>query len=292
VTWNGTVPFEIKAIKAQPDGFLLSFTQPVDPVLAAKTSSYAITSFTYRYHHLYGSPIIDAAPAPILKAIVADDGLSVRLAVACLRQYYIHEIKARGIRRADQPGQSAALVHDTAYYTLNQIPSGPRIAPAKALEDLCASVAAAAQAAPGPSPKHPTGMPVTWGGAVEQVLNIETKSGLKFEPNELSVKAGEHLCIVLHNGDDMLHNFVLTNPGKGQTIGALSLSLGIDGPAKNYVPDSPDVLYHTQLLQPNGSDVIYFTAPQLLGNYDFICSFPGHYALMHGILHVVAKKLP
>ena len=220
VVWNGAVPFEIKEIKAEPDGFLLSFTQPVDPVLAAKTSSYAITSFTYRYQHLYGSPIVNAMPAPILKAIVAPDGLSVRLAVACLRQYYIHEIKAPGVRRAVE---TATLVHDTAYYTLNQFPDGPRIAPAQALEDLCTTVKAAAAVVAGPTPKHPSEMPLTWSGAAERVITIETKSGLKFEPNDLSVKAGTRLCIVLHNGDDMLHNFVLTKPGKGQSVGALSL---------------------------------------------------------------------
>jgi azurin/glucose/arabinose dehydrogenase len=284
VVWNGTVPFEIKDIAAQPDGFLLHFTQPVDPLLAAKTSSYAITSFTYRYHHIYGSPIINAAPAPVLKAVVADDRMSVRLAVACLRQYYIHEIKAPGVRSA----AVETLVHDTAYYTLNQIPVGPRLAPAQALDELCAATAVTA-AAMGPSPKHPDGLPDGWGGAAEHVYTLETKSGLKFEPNELSVTAGAHVCIVLHNGDDMLHNFVLTKPGKGQTVGALSLSLGIDGPAKNYVPDTDDVLFYTRLLQPNGSDAIYFTAPAEPGSYDFICSFPGHYALMHGQLRVTPK---
>jgi len=55
------------------------------------------------------------------------------------------------------------------------------------------------------------------------------------------------------------------------------------------VPDSEDVLFHTQLLEPNGSDAIYFVAPQTPGDYDFICSFPGHYALMHGQLHVSPK---
>jgi azurin len=86
----------------------------------------------------------------------------------------------------------------------------------------------------------------------------------------------------------MLHNFVLCAPGTGQSIGAAAMALGLDGPAKNYVPDSTDVLYHTALTQPGSSDRILFTAPTTPGDYDYICSFPGHSALMRGTLHMTA----
>jgi azurin len=55
------------------------------------------------------------------------------------------------------------------------------------------------------------------------------------------------------------------------------------------VPDSADVLFHTSVVQPETSDTIYFIAPSTPGDYDFICSFPGHAALMKGILRVEAK---
>jgi azurin len=84
----------------------------------------------------------------------------------------------------------------------------------------------------------------------------------------------------------MLHNFVLCAPGRGQAVGTAALALGLDGAAKNYVPDSPDVIVHTALTQPGGSDTIYFTAPAAPGDYDYICSFPGHSVLMKGILRV------
>jgi azurin len=87
----------------------------------------------------------------------------------------------------------------------------------------------------------------------------------------------------------MLHNFVLCAPGKGQIVGAAALTFGLEGAEKNYVPDSADVLFHTALTQPGASDTIFFTAPTTPGDYDFICSFPGHAALMKGVLHVTAK---
>jgi azurin len=55
------------------------------------------------------------------------------------------------------------------------------------------------------------------------------------------------------------------------------------------VPETPDVLFHTAITQPETSDTIYFVAPTTPGDYDFICSFPGHSAIMKGILRVTAK---
>ena len=40
IDWNGTVPFEIKEINIKPEGFLLTFTKPVDQKIAAKTDTY------------------------------------------------------------------------------------------------------------------------------------------------------------------------------------------------------------------------------------------------------------
>jgi azurin len=52
------------------------------------------------------------------------------------------------------------------------------------------------------------------------------------------------------------------------------------------VPESSNVLYHTALTQPDSTDTIYFIAPTSPGDYDYICSFPGHSVLMNGIMRV------
>jgi azurin len=84
----------------------------------------------------------------------------------------------------------------------------------------------------------------------------------------------------------MLHNFVLCAPGRGQAVGEAALALGIDGNAKNFVPDTDDVLYHTALILPETADTIFITAPTKPGDYDYVCTFPGHAMLMKGILRV------
>ncbi len=121
--WNGEMPFEIENIRAKPDGFELSFTQAVDVNSVKKAASYALRSYIYKYQHQYGSPIIELKDLKISAIDVSADKRSVRLVIDGLRQYYIHEFKLEGIR--NESGDP--LLHETAYYTLNQIPSGARL---------------------------------------------------------------------------------------------------------------------------------------------------------------------
>jgi uncharacterized cupredoxin-like copper-binding protein/glucose/arabinose dehydrogenase len=281
IEWTGQIPFEIKEVHAAPDGFVLTFTQPVDPKTAGDPASYAVAGFTYKYHSTYGSPPINRLGCPVQKVVVAPDGFSVRIASACLREGYIHEVKAAGVRAA---GNGASLLHETAYYTLNRIPDGERITPPAPPELCVAPVPAAANA---PSPKHPTIYPKDWPNWEEdRAIFLNTMSGLKFDQTLITVKAGTRVRLVLRNNDDMLHNFVLCAPSRGQAVGEQAMTLGLDGMARNYVPDTADVLYHTALLQPQTSDTIFFVVPKKAGDYDFICSFPGHAQTMRGILRV------
>ncbi|MEM7387314.1 MAG: hypothetical protein AAF514_20440 [Verrucomicrobiota bacterium] len=47
VTWNGKVPFEVREMRAKPDGFQLTFTQPVDRAKAGAPGAYRMKAFTY-----------------------------------------------------------------------------------------------------------------------------------------------------------------------------------------------------------------------------------------------------
>src|SRR5690606_1603807 len=117
-------PFEMKTVKAQPDGFEIEFTQPVDIKRAKNADSYKITGFTYKYWHKYGSEVINQGDCPIKAISVSSDGLKVRLVVDSLRLGYINEIKAEGVRDAE----NYALLHNFGYYTLNQFPDGEKLA--------------------------------------------------------------------------------------------------------------------------------------------------------------------
>ena len=119
--WNSFMPFEMKTVKAMPDGFEIEFTKPIDKKKATNLSSYLVESFNYKYTPVYGSPPVNLKKCPVKGVKVSEDGLTVRIIVGDLRQYYIHKISLDGIRDQDS---SYSLVHSTAYYTLNNIPDG------------------------------------------------------------------------------------------------------------------------------------------------------------------------
>lgn len=121
--WTGKTPFEMKTVRAKADGFEVEFTQPIDVKSAEDLVAYAGRSFTYKYHPVYGSPTVREEKLQIRGVKVAADGMSLRIVVDNLRQYFIHEITLGGIRSRD----GLPILHPTAYYTLNNIPSGEKL---------------------------------------------------------------------------------------------------------------------------------------------------------------------
>ena len=118
IDWNGVVPFEIREINIQKDGFLVHFTKPVDPGAAAKPESYNISTYTYIYHGGYGSPEVDHTTARVTRAVPSADGMSVRVYLEKIVEDHIHEFDLAPIRSSE----GKALVHTKAYYTVNEIP--------------------------------------------------------------------------------------------------------------------------------------------------------------------------
>jgi glucose/arabinose dehydrogenase len=119
LAWTGKVPFEIHEMKAESDGFTLTFTKPVDPKTAADAASYKVETFTYIYQADYGSPEVDQTKPDITKVVVGADKKSVRLYLSKLEEGHIHHLTAAGLRSSDD----APLLHNAAYYTLNYIPA-------------------------------------------------------------------------------------------------------------------------------------------------------------------------
>jgi hypothetical protein len=118
IDWTGIVPFEIKEINIRKDGFMFHFTKPVDPVVAAVTDNYTISTYTHIYHGGYGSPEVDQTTPRVTKAQLSPDGLSVMLSLDKITEDHIHDFDLAKITSPD--GQH--LLHNKAYYTVNEIP--------------------------------------------------------------------------------------------------------------------------------------------------------------------------
>ena len=130
-------------------------------------------------------------------------------------------------------------------------------------------------------------MPADWNGAVDQTVSVQSVEGLKFSLGSFDVKPGARVKLDFANTSDMLHNLVVVKPGAGTKVGEAALRLGLDGQKLDYVPKSDDVLFNTSLLEPQKVESIYFVAPTTPGEYQYVCTFPGHYVTMQGTMRVI-----
>jgi putative membrane-bound dehydrogenase-like protein len=115
-----------------------------------------------------------------------------------------------------------------------------------------------------------------------------------FEQREIVVKAGQPVEIVFENIDIMPHNLVLTKPGKMEIIGRAAEAGQKDEEmiARQFVPKSDDVLQATRLLNPGETQRLAFIAPAQPGDYPYVCTYPGHWITMNGVMRVVEKLDP
>ena len=125
----------------------------------------------------------------------------------------------------------------------------------------------------------------------ENALKITLKAvrnELKYDQDLLIVPAGQTVQIKFENSDLMQHNFLIIVPGSLQVVGEAADDLAqLPGGQENqYVPDIPQVLHATALINPGESYVLQFVAPSEPGEYPFVCTFPGHWQTMNGILKV------
>ncbi len=118
LVWTGKTPFEILSMEAQPDGFTVRFTKAVDDATALDLDSYVLSSYTYFLHQDYGCEEQETKTLAVESVTLGADKKSVRLVVPGLREGYVHELHAPGVKAEN----GETLWHGKAYYTLNKIP--------------------------------------------------------------------------------------------------------------------------------------------------------------------------
>ena len=112
-----------------------------------------------------------------------------------------------------------------------------------------------------------------------------TMSEMKFDKKNITVQAGRWVRINLVNeGVDpaMLHNIVFVKYGTRKEVAKQSIEAG---PDLQFVPKSSDVIAYSDLADPGETVVLEFEAPEK-GNYEFICTYPGHSEIMRGYFFV------
>jgi azurin len=214
------------------------------------------------------------------------------------------ELLAREVKPdADEATRNAAVA------SLERIPETAW--PAAALEPLARALVSAVAAMPADRRTEPAGLDAIQFGeklaaklpdeprrAVRRdlralgvrVIKIQTiPEKLTFDVKWFVVEAGKPVQIVLFNPDAMPHNLIVGTPGSLEAIGTngSGLPMPTDPDAKAFVPDLPAVLQATKLVREGETERLGFTAPSAPGEYIFVCTFPGHWVRMYGVMLVV-----
>ncbi|HTV00679.1 MAG TPA: PVC-type heme-binding CxxCH protein [Luteitalea sp.] len=124
---------------------------------------------------------------------------------------------------------------------------------------------------------------------VVRVIRIEAVNAqMKFDLSRFTVMAGEEVVIEFVNRDEMPHNLLVAKEGALETVGlaAEAMVSSPDAFGKSFIPNTPEVLFSMRLIQPNETLQARFTAPKQPGAYPFVCTFPGHWRTMNGIVEV------
>ena len=131
--------------------------------------------------------------------------------------------------------------------------------------------------------------------AQEKKIELTGNDQMQYSTKAIEVTAGEKVTLVFkHIGQlpktAMGHNVVILKPGTPVPTFATK---AMQAAATEYIPQDEEskklIVAHTKLIGGTESDTLTFTAPAEAGAYPYICTFPGHFALMQGVLTVNAK---
>lgn len=132
--------------------------------------------------------------------------------------------------------------------------------------------------------------PASAPSSAARTIEITANDQMKYSVTELQAKPGEQLHVVLTNigsmpKEAMAHNWILLKAGSDPMTFAGAAATAKD---QGYIPASlnDQIIAKIDLVGPHQSGEVTFKAPDQPGQYPFLCSFPGHVALMRGTLTV------
>ncbi len=281
IRFTGNSPPMPIRFEARKNGVLLQFNQVLDAKVLADTSNHFVQCWNYRYSAAYGSPEYSVRyagtpghdPLEVRSAQVLDGGKTLFLEIPQIlpaSQIHLH------VGVTDKRAHDIFLTAHALAPEFTQFPGYVKIA--KASHTALNSVTAPTGSKPNPWAKGEQGRRIV----------VEAALGLQYVQKELSVKAGERISLTFKNPDVVPHNWMLGKPGTLHALGNLADLMITDpqGLAKHYVPDSKDVIVYTDITNAKKSFTIHFTAPKEKGDYPYLCTFPGHWAVMNGVLTV------
>ena len=121
------------------------------------------------------------------------------------------------------------------------------------------------------------------------VVLKSVREQMLFDRKVFDAPPGKRIRLIFENTDSMPHNIVIGKPGSLEKIGTAADQMLADHPTAvklGYVPDIPEVIAATGLVFPGETEALEFISPDQPGQYDFVCTFPGHWRIMKGVMRV------
>ncbi len=127
------------------------------------------------------------------------------------------------------------------------------------------------------------------------VFVIKTvREQMRYDNARLVVEAGKPFEVILENTDAMPHNLVFVQPGSRQEVAEAAQNMkpdALDKQGRAFIPkDHAKIIAATRLVEPDQKETLKVTAPATEGEYEYVCTFPGHWAIMWGKL-IVTKDV-
>ncbi len=121
---------------------------------------------------------------------------------------------------------------------------------------------------------------------LEITLRTSATSSLAYDTKTISAQVGQKVRLTFENSTTqaLSHNVVIGKLGTRDKMMDIAMS-GMTLVDKGFIPESTDILAHTSLVQPGKSETIEFILPAA-GEYPYFCTFPGHVAIMNGVITV------
>lgn len=269
------------------NGVAVTFAEPIDRKVAEMSESHFAQCWNYRYSAAYGSaeysPSHPGAPGhdplTVASAHVSPDGRTLFLELPDLQP--VSQLHLRLHVDEDEGHDLFATVHrlDRPF---EDFPGYRPVSKTIAAHPLLSDLAMQTQQVPNP-----------WRDPIEGARRIEiaTAENLTYATRTLHVRRGEAIELTLRNPDVVPHNWALIRPGSLAAVGELANRLISDpeAVARHYIPESDNVLVYTDVVPPGEAFTVYFHAPDQPGRYPYLCTFPGHWMVMNGVMVVESE---
>lgn len=288
VRYTGAPVYKPSGFQVHRNGLRIDFTSKLDPNSVTDLSRYFAQAWNYEYAKRYGSPEFSAKqpkelghdPIPVRSVSLLESGDSIFVEMPEMEPVMQLHLRMH---------LTAANGHDfkTDLFASPMFPSDDfqheGLLPPKAGK---ATAIALRVIQSGEAADRNTESGEVTEGAREIV--VDAIGGLQYAQKELQAKPGEALALKLRNIDVMPHNLVLVKPGAAKIVGDASFKMLNDPEAgnKHYVPDLSEVLAYVPVINPGTEHTLHFRAPKEPGEYPYICTFPGHWMAMRGVLRV------